>query len=322
MVTSFDDFERAVAELGAQIEKVRRITREQGIDRSDEIASLESQMQRVLHDRYSQLTPWEKTRVARNPKRPFSLDYIRLMCQGFTELHGDRLFGDDGAIIGGPAQFGDRWVVVIGQQKGRDAAERQQRNFGYSRPEGYRKALRLMRMAEKFGRPVICLIDTPAADPGVPSEERGISGAIARNIHEMFLIKVPIVIAITGEGGSGGALGIGVGDRVLMLEHAVYSVIPPEGCAAILWKDSDRGSDAAVALRLTAESAREQGIVDEIVPEPIGGAHRDYDEAARTLSQAIGRVLDDLTLQPVEALLDARYARFRRLGKLLDSGAS
>jgi acetyl-CoA carboxylase carboxyl transferase subunit alpha len=264
------------------------------------------------------LSPWEKTKVARNPKRPFSLDFIRLMCTDFTELHGDRLFGDDGAIIGGPAKLGDRWVMMIGQQKGRDAAERQLRNFGYSKPEGYRKALRLMETAQKFNRPIICLVDTPAADPSVASEERGISGAIARNIHDMFLLKVPIIVAITGEGGSGGALGIGVGDRVLMLEHSVYSVIPPEGCAAILWKDADRGADAASALRLTADSALENGIIDEIVPEPVGGAHRDYDEAARTLSASLTRLLDELTARPVDDLLRERYRRFRRLGSFAE----
>ena len=321
-VAPFDDFEKAVAELAGQIEKVRRQTREQGLDRTDEIAALEETMQTILSDRYSNLSPWEKTKVARNPKRPFSLDFIRLMCSDFTELHGDRLFGDDGAIIGGPAKLGDRWVMMIGQQKGRDAAERQLRNFGYSKPEGYRKALRLMETAEKFKRPIVCLVDTPAADPSVVSEERGISGAIARNIHDMFLLKVPIIVAITGEGGSGGALGIGVGDRVLMLEHSVYSVIPPEGCAAILWKDADRGADAAAALRLTAQSALDNRIIDEIVPEPVGGAHRDYDEAARTLSSALTRLLDDLTSRPVDELLRERYQRFRGLGSFVEAGGN
>src|SRR4051794_37510688 len=216
MQGSIDDFERPIADLEAQIELVKRLTQEQGIDRNQEIAELEDQVRRMLEDVYSNLTPWDRARVARNPKRPYALDYVRLMFQEFLELHGDRVFGDDGAMVGGLARLGDQWLVVIGQQKGRDAQDRHRRNFGMSRPEGYRKALRLMRMAEKFNRPVLCLIDTPAADCTVPSEERGISEAIARNMQEMFLLRVPVIIAIIGEGGSGGAIGLGVGDRVLM----------------------------------------------------------------------------------------------------------
>ncbi|MFN3653374.1 MAG: acetyl-CoA carboxylase carboxyltransferase subunit alpha [Armatimonadota bacterium] len=314
MSASIEDFERAISELEAQIELVKRLTREQGVDRAAEVRELEEQKDRLLGERYSNLTSWDKTRVARNPKRPLTLDWIRLMFQEFTELHGDRSFADDGAIVGGLARLGDRWVTVVGHQKGRDAAERHQRNFGYAKPEGYRKALRLMRLSEKFGRPIVCLVDTPAADPSVPSEERGISEAIARNIRDMFLLKVPVVVAITGEGGSGGALGIAVGDRILMLEHAIYSVIPPEGCASILWRDPNRGADAAEALKLTAGHALKMGAVHEIVPEPLGGAHRDYDAAARTLRESLERHLGELEGLETRALLDARYRHFRKLG--------
>lgn len=314
MPGKLDDFERPIAELEEQIERVKALTRDQGMDRSDAIGALEAEKDRLLAELYKNLTSWDEVRVARNAKRPYTLDFVRLMFQDFVELHGDRLVGDDLAMIGGVAQLGDRWVVVIGQQKGRDAQERHKRNFGMARPEGYRKAMRLMRLAEKFNRPVICLIDTPAADPSVPSEEHGISEAIASNIRDMFLIRVPIIVAITGEGGSGGALGIGVGDRVLMLEHSVYSVIPPEGCAAIIWKDAARGHDAAEALRLTAHHALDLGIIDEIVPEPLGAAHRDYDTAARNLREALERHLTEVESLSEADRLDARYHHFRRLG--------
>ena len=315
MPGNLEDFERPISELEAQIERVKLLTHEQGIDRSAEIAELEQQVQRLLEEVYSRLTSWDKARIARNPKRPFTQDFIRLMFEEFLELHGDRVFGDDGAMIGGLAKLGDRWVTVVGQQKGRDAAERHRRNFGMARPEGYRKALRLMQLSEKFGRPVICLIDTPAADCTVPSEERGISEAIARNLREMFLLRVPVLVVILGEGGSGGAIGIGVGDRVLMLEHAIYSVIPPEGCAAIIWRDAKLGSDAAEALRLTAQHALELGIVDEIVPEPLGGAHRNEEQTARNLRDALERHLAEVSAREPEERLDARYGRFRHLGR-------
>lgn len=315
MPGKLDDFERPITELEEQIERVKSLTRDQGMDRAAAIQALEDEKNRLLAELYQNLTSWDEVRVARNPKRPYTLDFIRLMFEEFVELHGDRLTGDDGAMVGGVGRLGDRWVTVIGQQKGRDAQERHKRNFGMPRPEGYRKALRLMRLSEKFNRPIICLIDTPAADPSVRSEEHGISEAIARNIRDMFLLRVPIIVAITGEGGSGGALGIGVGDRVLMLQHAVYSVIPPEGCAAIIWKgDADRGPDAAEALRLTAASALELGIIHEIVPEPLGAAHRDYDTAARNLREVIERHLAEVDALPEEQRLDARYRHFRRLG--------
>ncbi len=317
-MSTIEDFEGPIAELESQIERVERLTREQGLDRGEEITALKSEVSRLLHEIYANPTGWDRTRIARNPKRPFSMDFVRLMCDGFTELHGDRLVGDDGAVIGGPALLGGRWITVIGHQKGRDAQERHKRNFGYARPEGYRKALRLMRLSEKFRRPILCLVDTPGADCSVGSEERGISEAIARNLHEMFLLKVPIIVAITGEGGSGGALGIGVGDRVLMLEHAVYSVIAPEGCAAILWRDPKRGADAAEALKLTARHGQEFGVVDEVIPEPLGGASRDYDATARALKDAILRHLAELDSMDEQALLDSRYARFRRLARFVE----
>lgn len=317
MSPSFDDFERAITELKAQIDRVKRLTVEQGIDRSDDIVALEAQVQRLMQDFYGNPTPWDKTLIARNAKRPYTLDFIRLMFRDFMELHGDRLAADDGAMIGGIAKLGEQWVTVVGHQKGRDAQERHKRNFGYAKPEGYRKAMRLMRLSEKFGRPIICLIDTPGADPSVPSEEHGISEAIARNIRDMFLLKVPIIVAITGEGGSGGALGIGVGDRILMLEHSIYSVIAPEGCAAIIWKDAKRGAEAAEALRLTAQHAREFDAIDEIVPEPLGGAHWDWDEAARGLRESLERNLSELSGLDTATLLQQRYERFRKLGRYL-----
>src|SRR5262249_36278397 len=265
------------------------------------------------------LTPWDRTLIARHPARPFTLDYVRLLCEEFTELHGDRLYAEDAAMIGGLARMGDRQLLVIGQQKGRDIHERQRRNFGSARPEGYRKALRLMKLAEKFGRPIVSFVDTPAADAGVGSEERGISEAIARNMRDMFLSPVPIIIVNIGEGGSGGAIGIGVGDRVLMLEHAIYSVIPPESCAAIIWRDAKRGHEAAERLRLTAGHALRQGLVDEVVPEPLGGAHRDYDGAAKAVKQAVLRHLEEVEQMPVQERLERRYLRFRCIGEYDES---
>jgi acetyl-CoA carboxylase carboxyl transferase subunit alpha len=319
MASSLEDFERAIEQLEAQIERVKRLTREQGLDRSAEIAELEEHVRHLLQERHANLSGWEKTRIARNPRRPFTLDFIRLILDDFLELHGDRCHGDDGAMVTGVARMGDQWLTVVGQQKGRDAQERHRRNFGMARPEGYRKALRVMQMAEKFGRPILCFVDTPAADCTVPSEERGISEAIARNMREMFLLRVPVIVVILGEGGSGGAVGIAVGDRVLMLEHAIYSVIPPESCAAIIWRDDKRGAEAAEALRLTAQHAEASGIVDEVVPEPLGGAHRDYDTAARSLREALERHLAEVSALDETHRLDARYARYRKLGQYLET---
>ncbi len=318
MAGSIEDFEQPLRELEARIAQVRRLTHEQGIDRSAEIEELERELKRLLTRVFAQPTGWDITQIARNPRRPMTLDYIRLIFEEFTELHGDRCFGDDGAMVGGIARLNGRWVTVLGQQKGRDAQERHRRNFGYARPEGYRKALRLMRLSEKFDRPIVCLVDTAGADATVPSEERGISEAIARNIRDMFLIRVPIVVAITGEGGSGGALGIGIGDRVLMLQYAMYSVIAPEGCAAILWRDPKRGPQAAEALRLTAQDALRFGVIDEIVPEPLGGAQRDFDGAAQALRAALERHLDEVSAWDPWTRLERRYQRFRRLGPFLE----
>ncbi|MBM3458954.1 MAG: acetyl-CoA carboxylase carboxyltransferase subunit alpha [Armatimonadetes bacterium] len=315
---SIEEIERLIAELEEKIELVKRRTQERGEDRSEAIGALETQLQRLLEQTYSDPTGWDRTRLARNPKRPFTLDYLRLAFTDFLELHGDRLHGDDGAIVGGMARLGSQWVTVVGHQKGRDAGERHLRNFGYARPEGYRKALRLMRLSEKVGRPILCLVDTPGADCSVTSEQNGISESIARNLLEMFRLRVPIVIVITGEGGSGGALGIGIGDRVLMFENAIYSVIAPEGCAAIVWRDARRGAEAAEKLGITAQRALEFGIIDEILPEPLGGAHRDYELTARTLKGALERNLASLAAVPVEELLAERYARFRRLGVFLE----
>jgi acetyl-CoA carboxylase carboxyl transferase subunit alpha len=309
------DFEKPIAELEDRIAQIKRRTSEEGVDRSEEIAALEARVERLMKDIYSKLSAWDKTLLARHPNRPYTLDYVQSISEEFVEMHGDRVFGDDPAMIGGIARLGDRWVMVVGHQKGRDIHQRSFRNFGSARPEGYRKALRLMRLAEKCRRPVVCFVDTPAADCSVGSEERGISEAIARAMRDMFLLTVPIVVVLTGEGGSGGAIGIGIGDRILMMEHAIYSVIPPEGCAAIIWRDPSRGPEAAAALRLTAHDALHFGIVDEVLSEPLGGAHRNPTQAAATLRAAILRHLDELEGLTSDQLLNQRYLRFRRLGE-------
>lgn len=308
------DFEKPIAELDANIEALKRITAEQGIDKSKEIAALERDRERLLREIFRKLTPWDRTLLARHPQRPYSLDYIRAIFDDFVELHGDRQFGDDGAVVGGMAWLDGKPVMVIGQQKGRDLKERQRRNFGMAKPEGYRKALRLMHLAGKFGRPVVTFVDTPAADPGVESEGRGISEAIARNLREMILLKVPILSVVIGEGGSGGALGIAVADRVLMQEYAIYSVIPPEGCAAILWRDPKRAPEAAEALKLTAQDALQFGVVDEVIEEPLGGAHRNPMVAAQRVKEALLRHLPPLQKLSVSKLRESRYDRYRNLG--------
>jgi acetyl-CoA carboxylase carboxyl transferase subunit alpha len=313
------DFERPITELEERIAEIKRRTAAEGVDRSQEIADLEAKVERLMEQIYSSLSPWDRVLLARHPDRPYTLDYVRLIFDEFQELHGDRLYGDDPAIVGGIARLGERWVTVIGHQKGRDIHERSFRNFGSARPEGYRKGLRLMKLAELCRRPIICFVDTPAADPTVPSEERGISEAIARNMREMFMLQAPIIVILSGEGGSGGALGLGIGDRVLMMEHAVYSVIPPQGCAAILWRDpgaaSERAPEAASALRLTAEDALHFGVVDEVIPEPRGGAHRSFDGAAAAVKAALLRHLPALEAMSDDQRLTARYERFRRLGE-------
>ena len=286
-----------------------------GPDAEKKRARLQKKLLALQDEVFGSLSPWQETIVARHPQRPYALDHVRALCTDFVELHGDRRFADDRAIVGGTARFHDRPVVVIGHQKGRNAKERVERNFGMPRPEGYRKALRLMKLAEKFGRPVITFIDTPGAFPGVEAEERGQAEAIARNVLEMSRLKVPIVACVTGEGGSGGALALGVGDRVLMLAHAVYSVISPEGCAAILWRDAARKREAAQAMKVTARDLLDLGLVDEIVPEGPGAAHASPEETAANLDAAIVRHLDELEALPPDERLRRRYEKFRRMGR-------
>ncbi len=280
----------------------------------DEIAKLEERLARQRQKTYASLTAWQRTQLARHPKRPHTRDFIRLLFDDFIELHGDRLYGDDAAVVGGLARFEGQGVVVIGHQKGRDTREKIARNFGMPHPEGYRKALRLMQLAEKFTKPVVTFIDTPGAYPGVGAEERGQAEAIARNLREMAALRTPIVAAVTGEGGSGGALAIGMGNRVLMLEHSIYSVISPEGCAAILWGDATKAPEAAESMKITAPDLLRLGVIDGIVPEPRGGAHRDWDAAAANLRVALRDHLGELAGKSREALVVERYEKFRRLG--------
>ncbi|MDH7480953.1 MAG: acetyl-CoA carboxylase carboxyltransferase subunit alpha [Armatimonadota bacterium] len=308
------DFEKPLAELDANIAELKRISEIEGVDRSKEIAELEEHRERLAQQIFSNLTPWDKTLIARHPNRPYTLDYVRAIFDEFVELHGDRLFADDNAIVGGIAFWDGKPIFVVGHQKGRDLKERQFRNFGSAKPEGYRKALRLMKMAEKFGHPIIAFVDTPAADCSVGSEERGIAEAIARNMMEMAMLRTPIIVIVIGEGGSGGAIGLGVGNRVLMMEHAIYSVIPPEGCAAIIWRDPAKGPEAAEALKLTAQHALEFGLIDEIIPEPLGGAHRNYEAATLAVREAIIRNLELLEKYTPDELPAQRYDKFRKMG--------
>jgi len=308
------DFEKPIAELDAQIAEIKRLTTESGEDRGAEVAQLEIDRDRVLEEIFQNLSPWDRTLLARHPKRPYTLDYARAIFDDYTELHGDRLFADDHAMVGGIATLGERQVMFVGQQKGRDLKERQHRNFGSAKPEGYRKAMRLMRLAEKFHKPVICFVDTPAADCSVGGEERGISEAIARNMMVMARLETPIIVVVLGEGGSGGAIGIGVGDRVVMMENSIYSVIPPEGCAAILWHDPAKCKEAAEALKITSYETLQLGVVDEIVPEPLGGAHRNSEQAAKSAKAAIVKHIEQLEKLPIPDLLEQRYQKYRSMG--------
>jgi acetyl-CoA carboxylase carboxyl transferase subunit alpha len=280
----------------------------------DEIAKLEERLARLRQRTYASLTAWQRTQLARHPKRPHTRDLIKLLFDDFVELHGDRLYGDDAAVVGGLARFEERGLVVIGHQKGRDTREKIARNFGMPHPEGYRKALRLMHLAQKFAKPVVTFIDTPGAYPGLGAEERGQAEAIARNLKEMAALRTPILSVVTGEGGSGGALAIGMGNRVLMMEYAIYSVISPEGCAAILWGDAAKAPEAAESMRITAPDLLRLGVIDAIVPEPVGGAHRDWDGAAGHLRQALRDNLSDLGRQSGDDLVAERYEKFRRIG--------
>ena len=307
------DFEKPIRELEEKIEKLASAESPKS-GAQDEIRKLRTKLAQVEHELYSSLTPWQRTQLARHPQRPTTLDYVNELCRDFQELHGDRLFGDDRAIVGGFARFNDRSVMIIGHQKGKTLKERMQRNFGMPNPEGYRKALRLMKLAEKFGRPIMTFIDTPGAYPGIGAEERGQSEAIARNLLVMSRLTVPLISIVIGEGGSGGALALGVTDRILMLEHSVYSVISPEGCAAILWDNPAKVPDAAAALKMTAQDLVGLGIVDEVIPEPVGGAHRGPRAVADRVAKVLTNQLYQLTELSTDQLLSQREQKYRKMG--------
>ena len=316
------EFERPLRELQKRLEQTHQQSLENHLDLSGEIASLEQQIETARQSIYSSLTSWQRVQIARHPKRPYALDYIQALFTGFQEFHGDRHFHDDQALIGGTAFFEGQAVIVIAQQKGRETKEKIARNFGMAQPEGYRKALRLMKMAEKFELPVISIIDTPGAYPGVGAEERHVAEAIAVNLREMAMLRVPTLAVVIGEGGSGGALGIGVTDRVLILENSYYSVISPEGCAAILWKDAAAAGRAAEALRLDAQHLGDSKIVEEIIAEPLGGAHNDPEQTIASVGAALRKHLGELQSLPVEELLNRRYERYRHLGFYEEAGVT
>ena len=315
----FLDFEQPIAELEAKIEELRFVQSESAVDISEEIGRLDKKSQQLAKDIYSNLTPWQVTQIARHPQRPYTLDYVAEIFTEWQELHGDRSFADDASIVGGLARFNGQACMVIGHQKGRDTKERGLRNFGMSRPEGYRKALRLMKLAEKFGLPVFTFVDTPGAYPGIGAEERGQSEAIGRNIFEMAQLEVPIITTIIGEGGSGGALAISVADQVLMLQFSVYSVISPEGCASILWKTAERASDAAEALGITAHRLKALGLIDKVVSEPVGGAHRDLRHMSSQLKRALVDGLRQVADLKPKDLLQRRYERLQSYGRYADT---
>jgi len=312
------DFERSIVELEYQIESLKQFSSGENIDIAAQIRSLEKRLNEEYKRVFSNLTPWQRIQLARHPLRPRMLDYVTRIAQDFIELHGDRYFGDDKAVVGGFATIQGRRVMLVGHQKGRDTNENVRRNFGMPHPEGYRKGIRLMMTAEKFGLPVVCFLDTPAAYPGVGAEERGQGEAIAYNLRQMARLQTPIVVIVVGEGGSGGALAFGVGDRVYMLQYSVYSVCPPEACASILWRDPGKAEQAAAALRMTATDLLEQGIIDEIIPEPLGGAHRGADEMARRIQAKLSEVLGDLEKIDIAKLVARRYDKFRRIGQFLE----
>ena len=308
------EFEEPIGVLQKEIEALSMLP--STTDRQRDIARLHARILEIRRELYAHLTPWQRVLVARHPARPTTLDYVEQLCTDFVEIRGDRRFADDHAIVAGPAAFHGAPVMVVGHQKGSDTKQKIYRNFGYARPEGYRKALRAMQLAEKFARPVICFVDTPAAYPGIESEERGVAEAIAVNLREMAVLAVPIIVVVHGEGGSGGALGIAVGDRILMHEFAIYSVIPPEGCAALLWRDTNRKMQAAEALKITAPDLLGLGVIDEIVPEPPGGAHCDPVAAGAALAAAIGAALSEVGALSSDDRLEQRYQKFRRMGQV------
>ena len=315
------DFERPLLELEEKINRLRDISKHQPRT-LDEIKRLQKKAYQLQEEIYSKLTAWQKTQIARHPNRPNTLDFINLLITDFIELHGDRSFGEDSAIVGGMGKFGERSVVVIGHQKGKNVRERVKRNFGMPQPEGYRKANRLMRLSEKFRKPLITLVDTPGAYPGIGAEERGQAQAIAKSLLVMGRLATPIVVIIIGEGGSGGALALAIGDRILMLEHSIYSVISPEGCAAILWNNAEKAADAAETLKMTAKDLLQLGVIDEIIAEPLGGAHRDYQKIAETLRKAISHHLHKLEGLSIDEILRQRYEKFRRMGVFGEEGIS
>ena len=314
--TTFLDLEQPIAELEAKIDELRYVQDDSAVDISEEIQRLQKKSQALTKEIYAKLTPWQVAQVARHPHRPYSLDYVNQMFTGFEELHGDRVFADDPSIVGGLARFDGQSVMVIGHQKGRDTKDKIYRNFGMPRPEGYRKALRLMRLAEKFGIPVMTFVDTPGAYPGIGAEERGQSEAIGRNLFAMSELRVPIICTIIGEGGSGGALAIAVGDTVMMLQYATYSVISPEGCASILWKTADKAPEAAEILGITAGRLKTLGLIDRIINEPLGGAHRDHAQAAQNVRKALADALATLIGNSPAELVENRFDRLMSYGKV------
>jgi acetyl-CoA carboxylase carboxyl transferase subunit alpha len=321
MVKHYLEFEKPLIELEGEIESLKRFSKGKPIHFNEQLKGLEEKLHRLQKEIFSNLTGWQITQLARHIDRPKASHYTQWMFENFVELHGDRNYGDDPAILGGIAKFHGRPVTVIAHQKGADAKEMAYRNFGMPHPEGYRKALRLMKLAEAFKKPILTMIDTPGAFPGVGAEERGQAEAIARNLKMMITLQIPIVAIVIGEGGSGGALAIGVGDRILMLEHSIYSVISPEGCAAILWKDGEKGKEAAAeSLKLTATDLFRLGVIDEIVKEPLGGAHRDPKGMVETLKEVVERHLRELEKKDLEELLNLRYDKFRRMGTFIDDG--
>ena len=312
------DFEKQIAEIDKEIEKLKISALERGENTSDELTSLESTRDNLLKNFFSNMDAWDNALLARHQKRPYTLDYVRNVFDEFIELHGDRLYADDHAMVCGIGNIEDQQIAFVGQQKGRDLKDRQFRNFGSAKPEGYRKAMRVMKLAEKYKRPVVCFVDTPAADCSVGAEERGISEAIARNMMDMISLKVPVIAIVIGEGGSGGAIGIAVANKVAMLEHSIYSVIPPEGCAAILWRDPTKAKDAAQALKINADNAKELGVIDDIIAEPLGGAHRNVEETAENIKTYILKCIKELKAKSGDTLAEERYNKFRNFGKFMN----
>jgi acetyl-CoA carboxylase carboxyl transferase subunit alpha len=318
MQLNFLDYEQPIAELEAKIDELRHMSGDSALNITEEIQKLQDKSKELTRSIFSSLTPWQTTQMARHPQRPYTLDYIHRIIAGFEEFHGDRMYADDAALITGIGRLNGRSVMVIGHQKGRDTKEKVARNFGMPRPEGYRKALRIMKMAERFGLPIVTFIDTPGAYPGIGAEERGQSEAIARNLFEMAQLKTPIISTVIGEGGSGGALAVGVADHVMMLQYSIYSVISPEGCASILWKSADKAADAAETLGVTSIRLTELGLVDQVIDEPLGGAHRDIDEMAKRVADVLDAKLTELEALPIETLLEQRQQKLFNYGEFED----